>query len=354
METERARTAGPSRLLRALDSTKTVYFCGLSKNAGKTVALRQAMDDARRSGRRIAVTSIGRDGEAYDAIHGDFAKPRLHFCPEELVVTSERLLPADASCEVVHHFGITTPVGPVVGARILSSCSMELAGPSTVSALRIVQSWIMESDVDLFLIDGALDRKAASLPDVCDGVVLSSGAALSDHMDEVISQTRAAVDMLRIGPETVDESDPRVVFSPVFDAEDRLREAFSGSGSRSVTIEVRGAVTDRLVEYLRQRNLLRRTHIVADCFAKIFINRQRWSEYRRFGLRISCRRSIPVLALTVNPVSPHGKQFEPAGFLNSMRLAVPEIPVFDVISELYRVDESGLAGPAGREATVTP
>jgi hypothetical protein len=81
--------------------------------------------------------------------------------------------------------------------------------------------------------------------------------------------------------------------------------------------------------------LLGRCHIVADCFAKIFINRRRWQDYRKRGLKISYLRSTPVLSLTVNPISPNGVGFDAEIFLASMRGTISEIPVFDVRSADY-------------------
>jgi hypothetical protein len=72
-------------LLDSLGDCRTVYFCGLAKNAGKTVALRQTCVEARARGQRLAVTSVGRDGEAFDAVYDDFPKPRLPFDPGDLM-----------------------------------------------------------------------------------------------------------------------------------------------------------------------------------------------------------------------------------------------------------------------------
>jgi len=341
MKLESNRSTTPARLIQTLQACRTVYFCGLSKNAGKTVALRQAMCEARQADIRTAVTSIGRDGEAFDAIYSEFAKPLVCFEPGDLVVTSEGLLLGSDACDIVRRFGIASPVGPIAAARVTSPCTIEVAGPSTVNGLRMVQSWVMANGVDLFLVDGALDRKAASLPDVCDGIVVSSGAAVSDCLEDVLLQTRSAIDMLRIPSDDTADSEPRVMFSPVFDSEEALRGAFAASVGYALTVEVQGAVTEKLVDFLMHEGLFARCRIVADCFAKVFINRKRWADYRRRGLNIAYRRGIRVLSLTVNPVSPSGPGFEPVSFLESMRRTIPEIPVFDVCATHY-----GAAGKA--------
>lgn len=324
----------PSRLFDCLQSCRTVYFCGLSKNAGKTVAMMQTMQEARSAGKQVAVTSIGRDGEKYDAIYNDFEKPLIHLMQGDLVITAEGLLPTGA-CEIVHRFRIRSPLGSIVAACINTPCTIEVAGPSTVEGLRTVKAWVMGYGVDLFLVDGALDRKAASLPDVSDGLVISSGAAVSENMTEVILETRSMIDMLQVPAEGMMSDQPRLNFSPVFDSENELTAAFGKHNGKILTIVIDGAVTERLVDFLMHKGLFPRSRIVADCFAKIFINRKRWHDYRNRGLNISFARSINVLSLTINPVSPSGPAFDASVFLKSMRAAISDVPVFDVQSTHY-------------------
>lgn len=324
-----------TRLLQTLEGCRTVYFCGLSKNAGKTVALLQVMCEARAARKSIAVTSIGRDGEAFDAIYREFVKPLIHFEAGDLVITSEGLLPAGGQCEVLQRFRISSALGVIVAARLNAACTVEVAGPSTVRGLRAVQAWVLAHGVDMFLVDGALDRKAASLPDVSDGLVVSSGAAVAETMADVLLETRSAIDMLRVPAELYEGGETSLRFSPVFDAEEDLRAAFDARPGRQLTVVVQGAVTERLVDFLMHEGLLGRCRIVADCFAKVFITRRRWHDYRQRGLKISYQRHTPVLSLTINPVSPSGAGFDATTFLASMRGTVPEIPVFDVRSVDY-------------------
>lgn len=326
-----------ARLLDSIGQCRTVYFCGLVKNAGKTIALRQTMREARRLGLRVGVTSVGRDGEAYDAIYSDFAKPLLDFEAGDIVVTSEGMLPGAGKAVIVHRFSIPSPTGELVAARIAGSCTVEVAGPSTIAALREVRQWLAADEVDMFLIDGALDRKAASVPDMCDGIVLSSGAAISDDMEAVLSQTRSAIDMLQVGSYEA-ESECRIRFSPIFDSEAELAAQIAAVGERTVDVEIGGAVTDRLIRSLMREGLLARCHFVADCFSKVFISRERWADYRRHGLRLSYRRRTQVLSLTVNPVSPSGPGFEAKPFLEQMRRRIPEIPVYDLCLDTYGME----------------
>lgn len=334
-------------LLGSLGGCRTVYFCGLAKNAGKTVALRQACAEARAGGRRLAVTSVGRDGEAFDAVYENFPKPRLPFGPGDVVVTSEGLLP-EGSGRILRRFAMASPLGPIAAARVERPCEIEVAGPSTVAQLREARDFVYGLGADLFLVDGALDRKAATVPDACDGVVLSTGAALSPSVPDVAELTASAVEMLRLeGPGAPGAAALR--FSPIFGEVERLAAAIRERGG-PVVVDVEGAVTESFLDHLLHAGLFGRCHLVADSSSKIVVGRRRWAEYRRVGLDLRLRRAVKLLAVTVNPVSPTHDGFDPDALLEAVRGAVAGVPVFDVQSAAYpRGPAPAAARPVGAD-----
>ncbi len=48
------------------------------------------------------------------------------------------------------------------------------------------------------LIDGSIDRRAASSPAVADGLVMATGAVLSEDIEEVVAATKDAVELVRL------------------------------------------------------------------------------------------------------------------------------------------------------------
>lgn len=322
------------RLIDALGAARTVYFFGLAKNTGKTVALRQAMGEARDKGLKIGVTSVGRDGEAFDAIYRDFEKPTLTFLPGDLVVTSEGLLPERATATaLVHPLRIASPLGDLVVARVLEVCDIEIAGPSTISQLRAVRAAMYQLGVDLFLVDGALDRRAAALPDVCDGVVMSTGAALAEDEAGVVARTRSALEMVAQPAQA--PAPLAYSYSPVYDAPEAVRQECAGTPAGMLDIRIRGAVTTRFLDYLIAEDLLRRCRLFVDCFTKVFIAREHWERYVRAGLQLHYLDPVRVLAVTVNPTSPMSDGLDPAGLLSAVRRVAGAVPVFDVLSPAY-------------------
>lgn len=331
-------------LLETFGESRSIYFCGLTKNAGKTVALRQAMQEARGAGRSIVVTSVGRDGEAFDAIYSDFAKPRLLFQPGDIVVSVEGLLLDAGGCSILHRFDLRSPLGPLAAARVDVPCEVEIAGPPTVSGLREVRAWAEGQGVDLLLVDGALDRKAASLPDVCDGMVLSTGAALDERMEAVIDDTVSAMEMLTLSGEFPTAGVACLRYSPVFDPWSKLADALVEHGAQALIIDIEGSLTDRLVDRLARAGVLRRVWLVVDCHSKMFLNRRTWRRYREQGLRIVYRRPTKVLSVTINPVAPAWAGFDPSIFLHRMRAALGGAVVFDICGADYGVGTTTSVG----------
>jgi len=93
---------------------------------------------------------------------------------------------------------VRTPLGEVVLARLEEAGDVEIAGPSAAADVRAVAERMLELGAGQVLIDGAIDRRAASSPAVADGLVMATGAILSDDIEQVVDQTRDAVELVRL------------------------------------------------------------------------------------------------------------------------------------------------------------
>ncbi len=56
------------------------------------------------------------------------------------------------------------------------------------------------------LLDGAIDRRAASSPAVADGLVMATGAILGEDIEDVVRATSDAVDLVRL-PAAAEDDD---------------------------------------------------------------------------------------------------------------------------------------------------
>jgi hypothetical protein len=193
------------------------------------------------------------------------------------------------------------------------------------------------------LLDGAIDRRAASSPAVADGLVMATGAILGEDIEDVVRITSDAVDLVRL-PEATDGGgggggaqvtlDRRLVLN----AEPGEIAAMLREHEHASTLRVDGALSERFLEGLlaaRAERAGRELRILAADPTKVFLSRRgpRW--YGRQGLSIEVRQTIALKAITVNPLAPQSHRFDSRQLRDLVAEAVPDVPVLDVLDESY-------------------
>jgi len=339
-------------------STRRLALVGLAKNTGKTEALAALLRELEASGRRVGVTSVGRDGEERDVIDANIEKPRVRLPAGSLVATTDSLLRASGiPYELLEDPGVRTPLGRVLIARLNGAGAIEVAGPSAAADVRAVADAMLAHGAEQVLIDGAIDRRAASSPAVADGLIVATGAVLDRDIEEVVLQTRDAVDLVRL---------PRV--DDATDTGRRLRELAGASALVGEDLEpvalpprfvltaeaeqiaqlldenpaaryliVAGALPDRFLRGLlhpvhrRRRELV----LVVSDPTKVFLWKRGPEWYRRQGILLNTFSGIELQAITVNPIAPQSHSFDSAQLRALLQEAIPDVPVFDVLHPEY-------------------
>ncbi|MCD6363253.1 MAG: hypothetical protein J7M13_04555 [Synergistetes bacterium] len=133
----------------------SVGFAGLAKNVGKTTALVSVLDSVRPLRRRIALTSIGYDGEDVDNITG-LPKPKYFLQEGDLIATARKCI--IDRLKIVRKTGMFTPLGEVIVARLERDMRVVLAGPNKLKDLELLLKMLFEEGADLVLVDGAINR----------------------------------------------------------------------------------------------------------------------------------------------------------------------------------------------------
>jgi hypothetical protein len=351
-------------------SARRLALVGLAKNTGKTEALAALLRELEAEGRRVGVTSVGRDGEEHDVIDPQIEKPRVRLPAGSIVATTDTLLRASGlPHELLEETQVRTPLGRVLIARLRGPGAIEVAGPSAAAQVRAVSDAMLGYGAEQVLIDGAIDRRAASSPDVANGLVMSTGAVLSEDIAEVVAQTKDAVDLVRLP--TVDDG---------AHAGRRLRALAAADGGRASVLVgeegepvalparfalssdaaqiaglldanpsarwliVAGALPDRFLRELlhaarrRGREL---TLVVADA-TKVFLADRGVEWYRRQGIHIQTLSPIELRALTVNPLAPRSHRFDSPQLRGLLGEAIEDVPIFDVLHPDY----TGVRHPA--------
>lgn len=328
-------------LLSELTScTRRLALVGLAKNTGKTETLATILRELEAQGRTVGVTSVGRDGEERDVIDARIAKPRVRLPAGSLVASTDGLLRASGlAYEPLEDTGVRTPLGRVLVARLGEPGTLEVAGPSAAADVRAVADAMLAHGAEQVLIDGAIDRRAASSPEVADGLVLATGAVLDRDIEEVVLQTRDAIDLVRLPLVAGDDGEAvrppaRFVLSADSEQVAELLDAHPAAGR----LLVAGALPERFLRSLlhplqhRRREL---TVIVEDP-TKVFLWKRGPEWYARQGVHLRARRRAALDALTVNPLAPQSHRFDSAALRASLAEAIAGVPIFDVLHADYR------------------
>jgi hypothetical protein len=347
-------------------SSERLALVGLAKNTGKTEALAALLRELSAAGRTVGVTSVGRDGEEHDVIDFRIDKPRVLLGAGSLVATTDALLSASGlPHQLLEQTDVRTPLGRVLIARLRGPGAIEVAGPSAATQVRAVSDAMLGHGAEQVLIDGAIDRRAASSPAVADGLVMSTGAVLSAELEEVVTITNDAVELVRLpAVERDGERGERLrelaaagisalvgedyVAAPlpprfVLASDAAQVEQLLEHNSAARWLIVSGALPEQFLRVLAQTLRKRSrelTVIVADA-TRVFLGARGVEWYRRQGLEIEVLSEIELLALTVNPVAPQSHTFDSAQMRALLRERIPDVPTFDVMHPEY-LGEQGL------------
>jgi hypothetical protein len=341
--TRRARMRSEARepLAALTAGVRRLALVGLAKNTGKTETLATLLREHASAGVTVGVTSIGRDGEAHDVIDARISKPRVLLEAGSLVASTRELLSASGlEHERLLNTGVRTPLGEVAVARLSERGAVEIAGPSAAADVRAVCETMEQHGAQQVLIDGAIDRRAASSPAIADGLLVATGAVLARDLDELVHATAQAVDVIRL---------PLAEQPPADHAVAVEREvALRGEPARvakllrehpqASTLTVDGALGEGFLDALlaaRAERAGRELEIVISDPTHAFLSRRgpRW--YAKAGVAIAVRETIALRAITVNPVAPMSHSFDSAELCERIAGVIGDVPVLDVRASGY-------------------
>lgn len=317
---------------------RRVALVGLAKNTGKTEALAALLRELETIGRNVGVTSVGRDGEERDVIEPLIEKPRITLREGSLVATTDALLRASGlSHDLLERTDFRTPLGQVVVARLRRAGAIEVAGPSAASQVQMVSNAMLGHGAEQVLIDGAIDRRAASSPQISDGLIMSTGAVLSGDPADVVKQTCAAVELVRlpVASNLSGAIDLPARFALTSDAEEIGAQLDAYPAARQVNVP--GALPESFLKaLLAAAHRRRRTYtvVVADA-TRVFLADRDVDWFSKQGLDIAVICPIDLLALTINPLAPRSHRLDSAHLRGLLRESIDRVPVLDVLDSSY-------------------
>jgi hypothetical protein len=236
----------------ALDGgTRTIVVVGTAKNVGKTTTFNALRARAARRGIVGAIASLGRDGEAADALDGR-PKPRIRVEPGTLLALPRDLLPRSPALQVID-LGEPSALGRMVFARARYATECEIAGPPTARGIRATIERLTDLTPEPTFVDGAIDRIAPLAGGCAQAVILATGAASGRDAGAIGETARSAIARLTIpGRDPARERARLIIIDGALDVRDAAGLLAGPLGATIVVadptrIAVGGKLLDRLL-----------------------------------------------------------------------------------------------------------
>jgi molybdopterin-guanine dinucleotide biosynthesis protein len=321
----------------------SVSVVGLEKNTGKTECLNYILKRLKNSGKQVAVTSIGVDGEEVDSLYHN-TKPEITLYDGMTFVTSEKhYRERQLVSEIIDVSTRKTALGRLITARLQNSGKTLLSGPPDTLWLQKIVQTMKERHIDLTLVDGALSRLSLASPAITDAMILTTGASLSENLAKLLQLTLFACKMIaleEVEPCLKQQLEPVEKGIRAIDETGKIHDlnipSVFGMGERSGeifkygnTVFVSGAISDQLLNNLRMQPQSKDMTLIIKDFSKAFLSEDAYKAFVNRGGAIKVLRKTKLIAVCVNPVAPSGRRFDSNELQQKMK-EVLNIPVYDV------------------------
>ena len=328
---------------------KSCSIVGLEKNTGKTECFNYVLQRLPLETKRIAVSSIGIDGETTDQVT-QTSKPEIFLREGLSFGTSEKhYLMKRLSSELLEISNENTSLGNIVIGKALTPGKILLSGPSSSSGLRRWMEGMKKYDIDLTIIDGALSRMSLASPTVSESMILATGAAYSANINTLVQKTAFVVQMINLditSQENYDAFNNITTGVWAIDGEDVLHDLKVASSlsinintdglKKCKTLFVSGALTDNFINHIRQNKIFSDTEIVVRDFTKIFLTPMTYNSFVNARRKVSVLQKSKLIAVCVNPTSPNGIVLDSEKLCNALSEAI-KLPVYDLRTQNFEL-----------------
>ena len=328
--------------IQELIKYKSCSIVGLEKNTGKTECFNYVLKRLPLDTKRIAVSSIGIDGETTDQVT-QTSKPEIFLREGMYFGTSEKhYLMKRLSAELLEISNENTSLGNIVIGKALTPGKILLSGPSSSIGLIRWMNEMKKYNIDLTIIDGALSRMSLASPTVSESMILATGAAYSANINTLVQKTAFVVQMINLDITSQDNCNTfNNIKSGVWAVdEDGVLHDLKVASSLSTNINtdglkkcktlfVSGALTDTFVNHIRQNKIFNETELVVRDFTKIFLTPMTYNSFVNGRRKINVLQKSKLIAVCVNPTSPNGIILDSEKLCNTLSEAI-NLPVYDL------------------------
>ena len=321
---------------------RSLSIVGMAKNTGKTVCLNYVLEQLRKTGKVLAVTSIGIDGEQKDQVT-QTEKPEVTLYEGSFFVTSEHYYRQRRLLSEIYDISEEmTSMGRLVIAKVLQTGKAIIAGPASAVRMKALIDRMAALGADMTIVDGALSRRSPAAPSITDGLILSTGAAIAPDIPTIVDKTRFVYRMTQLPEyETPHREDLLLSESGIYTLHDgkvtrlpiaspllfsKNKEILFQHGS---TLFISGILTDSILEYLRTQPEIKQTVLIVKDFTKIFVTPFVLNSYLQKGGSLYVLQKPNLTAVCVNPTSPMGARLDSKALQDALQQVI-HVPVYDV------------------------
>ena len=329
---------------------ESLSIVGLEKNVGKTECLNYILYRLPLEKIKVAVTSIGIDGENKDQVTSTkkpeiFLREGMYFSTAESHYKEGRLV-----SELVEITNERSSLGRIVTAKVSVGGKALISGPSSGVSLRRWVAGMEKFGIDLTIIDGAISRLSSASPAISKAMILSTGAAFSSNIQTLVQKTKFVVDMIGL-PKLVDSTRDALcdIESGVWgvDNDDNIIDfgLTSALAISSLKVDITkgmriiytvGALTDKLLKLVSDSKNIRNVTLVVKDFTKIFVSETAYRVFCNRGGKIMVLQKSKLIAVCVNPTAPNGYVLDSDILCRKLEEAL-KLPVYDIVKNNYDI-----------------
>lgn len=330
-------------LIDNLSPFNSLSIIGMEKNTGKTTCLNYILEQLKEKERKVAVTSIGIDGEHTDLVT-QTQKPEIEIFKGIGFVTSEYFYnKKKLTAEILDVSQRSTAHGRLVFAKAITSGKVILSGPNTTVWLKQVMEQLRTFGFDFIITDGALFRKSLASPTLSESLILTTGTALTPVLSELVRKTKfvyqltqieefnttikSSLENLETGIYALNDDKYMDLQIPSSLMLDKYKNALFSHGN---TLYAAGIVTNSLLNSLSIHKEIANTTLIAKDFTKIFVSKDVLSHYYRAGGKLKVLNKNKLVAICINPTSPQGYIMDSNKLIQALQKEV-NVPVYDLL-----------------------
>jgi len=316
------------------NNIKILSIFGLSKNCGKTTTLIRLIEEAKKNNLNIFITSIGLDGEKFDSLYY-FEKPLIKGYKGNLIVTSKSSIDKiDIKFELIKKFNIFTPLGELYLIKLMEDGYVEISGPMILKDLKMILDDARNYNIDLILIDGAVDRKIGTF--FSDGVILQTGLNIDENTDEIIEETIYYKDIFTIKKVEGDLKERILKNYPekkyLFIKNNYQEESDQILNKDYNYIFVKGALTSEIFDYLINKNNI---NIIVEHPTKIFLNKEVYKQMINSGIKFFTLKEVKLIGISFSTFNQDDYFDKDDGkiLFNKLKEFIKPVVIFNVMEE---------------------